>query len=667
MKSTNFRYRKDIDGLRALAIIPVVLFHAGVAGFSGGYVGVDIFFVISGYLITSIIYRDLVKNRFSFIDFYKRRVLRLLPPLLAMLLVVTPLSYFLLTYPNEFERYGGSLFAQGLFLANIYFLRNTDYFAAPGETYPLLHTWTLSVEEQFYLLFPFLFFVLYRYFNSLIGKILLVAGALSFVLCVYLSVINPNGVMPFHLLDILWNGATNSTVAFYVLFTRAWELIIGALIAVFMWAPKKERTCQVLGFLGLTCILISVFLFNYKTLFPGYAALLPTVGAALIIVSASNYQTHVSKLLSSRFLVWVGLISYSLYLWHWPIFVFGKTFLKEVNWFSSLLLILLAFLAASVSYKFIEHPFRKSTESIKNVMVLSLLLVSLIFVTYGFKVKNEEIKNSKDYDFTQALFNDENKHDFTRCGQNLLDDSCDLGNKEKEGYDFVLWGDSHAAMFFTLLHKIATEKNLHGRVFSQGDCIPIIDNDLSKLSSQCQKLSHTAFSFISNNNIKVVILGIKWDKYTTDTFNESQNNRIFNQSSSKTDTETIKQGLPATLQKLEKNGSQVYVLRQVPYQDRFDNRKLYYQSVREGYLVEISEVSRDEYLSRRSDMDSVFSDLDSMGITVIDPIDIFCSSGLCIIEKDGVFLYSDNNHLTTEGSSLMYEFLLEEIDFNNLK
>ncbi|MDB5622017.1 MAG: acyltransferase 3, partial [Devosia sp.] len=287
--------------MRSLAIVPVVLYHAGVTLLSGGFVGVDIFFVISGYLITSIITRELDQNRFSIIDFYRRRILRIVPLLFIVVLAVLVAGHFVL-FPFELQALGETAAATALFVSNIYFYLTTDYFDAPANGIPLLHTWSLAVEEQFYIVFPVLLWALHRWARPYLVPVLvaLVIGSLA------LSVVGTQLARIF---------------TFYMLPTRAWELGVGALLAVVPMAPIRSRLWrEVLGWAGLVLVLAPLFYLTEASAFPGLNALPPVLGAALLIGWGEG--TMVGRALEWRVLVYLGLISYALYLWHWPVIVF---------------------------------------------------------------------------------------------------------------------------------------------------------------------------------------------------------------------------------------------------------------------------------------------------------------------------------------------------------
>ena len=336
-------HRNDIDGLRAIAIIPVVLYHAGFSLFSGGFVGVDVFFVISGYLITGMISNQISKDSFSIITFYERRIRRLFPALLLMLCFTSVLSAIFLA-PSELKAFGARLVSSLLFLSNVHFWRQSGYFDDTASLNPLLHMWSLSVEEQFYVLFPILLLLLYR----------LRIRPLPVVVIIFLC----------SLATGIWQSINSPSAAFYLPFSRAWELMLGSLLALNLLPQIRHKVfLDIVSVLGIAMVLLATICFNESTVFPGSAALIPCVGAAMLIYSGNSSRTGlVNVLLCQKPLVYIGLISYSLYLFHWPIFSFLDVFIdtEKIGFgFSTVVGISLSFLLASVSYHFIEQPVRE--------------------------------------------------------------------------------------------------------------------------------------------------------------------------------------------------------------------------------------------------------------------------------------------------------------------
>ena len=331
-------HRREIDGLRAVAVLPVILFHAGVGVFSGGYVGVDVFFVISGFLITSILIEDVQNGRFSLLRFYERRARRILPALSVVMLACIPFAYLWMA-PMQFKDFGISLASVVLFASNVLFWLQDDYFAGASELKPLLHTWSLAVEEQFYFFFPLVIAAFWRFGRNRVFVLVLLLALASLVFSEYAS--------------RHW-----ASMNYYLISSRAWELLAGSICA-FLGHDRMQRSHDGLAALGLVLIVIPVFLFDEQTRFPSLFALAPVGGAALVILFADD-KTRVGKVLSCRPLVWVGLISYSAYLWHQPVFAFARLrAMEEPPLFVMLGLCVLTLGLAWLSWAYVEQPFRR--------------------------------------------------------------------------------------------------------------------------------------------------------------------------------------------------------------------------------------------------------------------------------------------------------------------
>ena len=337
----NTEYRAEIDGLRALAVLPVISFHAGFDIFSGGFVGVDIFFVISGYLITTIIIKDLDNNTFSFKKFYERRARRIFPALIFVILISSIISFIFLTR-SELASYFKSVVATLLFFSNFYFYKTTPYFRSESDLEPLLHTWSLSIEEQFYIIFPITLLLFHKFFKRYIFLMLAFGFVASLFICQFLAL------------------KTGGTLNFYFTFSRAWELALGAICAhtlIYKDLSYSTLIKNLLSTIGIILIVFSIFFFSRQTVFPSFYTLVPTIGTSLIILFADK-DTFINKILSIKFLVSIGLISYSLYLWHQPLLAFGRIFFDDLSIINKLTLIFLSILMSIFSYFFIEKIFR---------------------------------------------------------------------------------------------------------------------------------------------------------------------------------------------------------------------------------------------------------------------------------------------------------------------
>lgn len=360
-------YRREIDGLRAIAVLPVLLFHANLGLFTGGFVGVDVFFVISGYLITSIIISEAKAGQFSFISFYERRARRILPVLFLVMLVTTGLAC-LWMMPDELKNYGQSLLATTLISNNILLSITSGYWDLASDFKPLLHTWSLGVEEQYYLIFPFLFILLWNKFRDKILLVLIATFAASLALSQAAITFAPS-------------------LTFFLLPTRAWELALGAITAVYMnkasYSTEPSHKKQILSGFGLLLIAASVIMFTEHTPTPGLYALIPTIGAVLVILFAVK-GTVANKLLSVRWLVGVGLISYSLYLWHQPLFAFARIYSQTPpsTWVYTSLIIL-TFALSYLSWKLVERPARKKSSLGAPVFWSLVAGISITYIGFG--------------------------------------------------------------------------------------------------------------------------------------------------------------------------------------------------------------------------------------------------------------------------------------------
>ena len=482
------RYRAEVDGLRALAVIPVILFHAGAPYILGGYVGVDIFFVISGFLITLTLLAD---ENFSPVDriarFYERRIRRIIPAL-TLIVSVALIAGVKLLLPVELMQLGKSAAATALFVSNFWFWSQSGYFAGAAETLPLLHTWSLAVEEQFYIGFPLLLIVIGKGRRALSLLIISLLAVGIFALSVYLTKHSPG-------------------VAFYWP-TRAWELLLGAVLALTEGGPRPMR--QAVSIIGLASIVVSFFIFDSMTAFPGYAALAPVLGTVAVIYGGG--ETCVGRILSLRPFIWIGIISYSLYLWHWPILVFAKQALvtEHLNLFQTTGCILATFFAAALSWRFVETPFRKLAAPRRRLFSGAGALIGGVVATSVALV----VLKGLPIRFTQESLSLAQARTAERPDSCVPDSRyvCQVGAGKAR---FIVWGDSHAGALWPAFSNISSTPGLYA-VFNSCPPLPgfapegLRGDDLPNCKAHNKDVLERART---DQNIDVVVLGAFWSAY----------------------------------------------------------------------------------------------------------------------------------------------------------
>jgi peptidoglycan/LPS O-acetylase OafA/YrhL len=502
-RARTMKYRADIDGLRALAVVPVVLYHTGVPGFGGGFVGVDIFFVISGYLICGMIDEDISKQTFSIGNFYKRRVMRILPALFAMFLVTSFLAYIYFL-PVELKDYAKSLASAVGSVSNVYFAEITDYFDAPAETKPLLHTWSLGVEEQFYLFTPLLMLSAYRFFPKRTKALFAAAAVLSFAAALLMSY-------------------RNTTFVFYLTPFRAWELLLGALLSIkLIPAPSGEWQKNLCGTAGLLLLLGVIFLGSPSTPLL-VMTFLASISATLIIASSERGPSLTGKLLSLRPMVFVGLISYSLYLWHWPLIVFQQTdgafFRYSSTGATRLALIAAATGIAYLSWKFIEMPFRTGAKTTSKATIFggasaatasAIAFCGLVLLLGGapfrFPQRIVAIGAYLGYDPSSAF---RAGHCYLATNRQQLD-LAECMQPDPKRPNYLLVGDSHAAHLWLGLSRAMPDVNIMQA--SASACRPLIE-PASSLDAMraCPRLMHFVFDdFLVTHKVDKILLSASW-------------------------------------------------------------------------------------------------------------------------------------------------------------
>jgi peptidoglycan/LPS O-acetylase OafA/YrhL len=500
------RYRADIDGLRAVAVLLVVACHIGIYRFRGGYVGVDVFFVISGYLISSVIFADIAESRFSLFSFYERRVRRIVPALLVMLLGTSVLAYLYLL-PVETEDFAKSLVAAVFSQSNFYFWSLSSYFDAPAAFKPLLHTWSLAVEEQFYIFFPLFLMLIQRVSRKWLRPSIVAITVISFAASAVGAYRFPNAT-------------------FYLAPTRAWELMVGTLLSLGMFPAIQDAVRRNIATLaGAALIFASGMAYSSSTAFPGLAALAPCLGAALIIAGGETGTSWVGRALSWKPVVFVGLISYSLYLWHWPIIVFQRISTVLVNGVTDrtagLVAFAVAFVLAVLSWKFVELPFRNGRLKLHGGRLFnaagfaSLLMASLavwMLVSHGLpsRYPSEAVRVASYLDYgTKDEYREGTCFVLPSNSSEAFDSTACL-RQDPARPNYLLLGDSHAAaLWYGISRELVGVNVMQATV---AGCKPTLHH-VSQSTSKCTDMMDYVFNeYLPKHHVDALLIAARWEE-----------------------------------------------------------------------------------------------------------------------------------------------------------
>jgi peptidoglycan/LPS O-acetylase OafA/YrhL len=637
------KYRAEIDGLRAVAVLLVVLFHADGNLCSGGYIGVDVFFVISGYLITSIIRKQIGDETFSLLGFYERRARRILPAFVVVVACVLVASWCFVL-PSAFKAVGRAAAASSVSLSNVLFWAEDGYFAAASEEKPLLHTWSLGVEEQFYFLLPYLFLAFGVGRKSTWGM------SLTFAISLAVSVVLVR---------------SEPSAAFFLIPARAWELLLGSLLSVQMASDRSiPQGGHTVGLLGLLVILACGWSYTIGTAFPGENALLPCLGAAAVIYGGRG--GIVCRLLSVNPLVFVGKISYSLYLWHWPILVFARQLkIMPLTGWETAACVAVSFALAILSWKYVEQPFRAGQPEISRRTVFSMSCISLAsYACLGAYVH----------------FNDGVPARFSAIVVRLDDGSHDSGLRADESAairwvrsdgaviygaqvspNFAILGDSHSNVLALTLGRSARNRGESLRHFYEFGAAPVLGVQFAGNPGADDRIEQAVQLIENSENIETVVLIARW-AYVIHGFNadfgsyergRSDAPGILKPSSSRRITtdeasDLFCEGITRTVSRLKLAGKRVVVMYPIPevgyHVPRTMARFLHYHGSVEEFVRPAS-----YYFHRQ---ERVFTVLDSLGdsVTRVFPHEFFLRGDRAIVQESHQPLYRDDDHLSISGA-----------------
>lgn len=664
---SHIKYQPHIDGLRALAVLAVVFFHALPEFTWGGFIGVDIFFVISGYLISKILLNDLSLQKFSVLQFYIRRIRRIFPSLILVFLFCLLVGSCILM-PDEYQSLATEMMAGIAFASNLLFMQQVGYFDLAAETKPLLHLWSLGVEEQFYIFWPLILLGLYQVGLKNAEKLILALLVLSLICGVYLTNYRPE-------------------IAFYSPLTRAWELLLGALLATQQANSNdylgrywiKSQVVNAMGILGLLMILSAFVLIDNARDFPGFWAILPALGAVLIIKAGGSKTWFGHHVLANKYIVLIGLISYPLYLWHWPLLSFfhiveGKT---PSVWLR-LLAIALAFVMAWISYHFVERPIR-THKNTKLVAVL-LLLMMLVMVFFAYKINEQQgykYRMMEGSQFKQAFVSTKQWLDSERknCQSKFPEQALCFTNAQKNQHEQVVFlGDSHVDVLAAGVIK--SYPDIYAASFMAFGCPPFIGvnrlnkNHLMHCGDNTQQILEK-FKDVPNQTI---VLNARYAMYESgkgfilpnQRFEEPEDVRIQFSEQTLVDSEVnYKQvfaiGLRNTLEVLSKQNKAIVFAYQTP-ELGFDPRSCVKRPFRVTEATQCK-ISRHMVDARQAGYRSVVQSVlkDFPNVITYDPVSVLCDKDYCYGGKGQNLFYKDDDHISIVGSALIAPSLKDAI------
>jgi peptidoglycan/LPS O-acetylase OafA/YrhL len=632
-------YRPDIDGLRAIAVLLVVFFHAGIAQIGGGFVGVDIFFVISGFLITGIIVRELDAGHFTFAGFYARRIKRILPALFAIL-ALSILAAYVLLIPDDLRMYGRSIVSTVLFYSNWLFYKQVNYFDGPAIDKPLLHTWSLSIEEQFYLIWPLLLLALYRAAGrKALPRVILALFAVSLV---------ASQAMLGH----------DPARSFYLLPYRAWELMLGAYLAVAPLPVLSRRAASFAGLAGFAAIAYAALAFDSKTPFPGLNALFPCLGAAILIATGLQRGAIGRSALSFGPLRLVGKISYSLYLVHWPIFSFAHLSLDgEPSSLVRVAMIAASFVLATLSYRYVETPARRATIAFPK-LARAAAAAAVVMVLPGVIYENS---NGLPWRVPAGV---QIAHAAKQLG--LDEVGCRINDPKPAGvhhpcpvgvpapdlqYDFVIWGDSHAHHLAAGFSEQAQARGLAGLVISQPHCTPMFGN--IRLPKDCEAANARAREWLpTQKKLKMVFLAAAWGRDPKrGGLGPRTQSAVIGGAEAAPSGSASEYGLDETLNFIRSLGVQVTIVGDIP-----------------SFPVDVPNCAARARMFGRSDercfafpqrdilrgagrMSAILDAIGTYyGVPILETVQAFCDETTCRSGTGDAIFYADGNHLNGEGS-----------------
>jgi len=630
-RAARLKYRADIDGLRAIAVLLVLIFHFELFPIiKAGFLGVDIFFVISGFLITTILKNQLDTGVFSLCMFYVNRIRRLAPALLAILFMVMTAGFVWL-FPTELIELSRQALVSQLYVANFYFWRNINYFGLGVHDVYLLHTWSLAVEEQFYLLYPACLWFLHSHLRKYFWSSIAVACLISFGLNVLFMDQKPEAT-------------------FYLLPTRGWELLIGALLpfVASKWKTRTKSMDEMLGLLGVGLIALGAVCYRHDFRIPGYYALLPTIGAACLLLSGEKQTAIISKALSWPLIVYIGKISYSLYLVHWPLHIFAGYLIEDYSLGWRLGMFLLSMLLAALVYHAVEDPIRRRHRFVSSRTLLSgyatglAATVSLFIVIYASgglpqRLPDNVIRMANYVNDTTGPLQECEFDGKPLSGPNSF---CRIG-AENQTPSWVVYGDSHAWAAYPAFDKWLRSNGQAGYFIFRNSCPPVSGVHLFGDHGTCFAFNREVTDFIAtHDNLKNIALVSIWLQAPEGRLSNSSQILPTRHESVQLFTDRFSQ----TLEHLHNLGRHIYVWEPVPGARKNVPRELA-RATLEHRQADIEFTLAEYYSTYQFFFDALQKNRQWIAAS-FSPSRALCGNGKCAVARNGVPLYSDNNHMT---------------------
>lgn len=626
-------YRPDIDGLRAVAILSVVIFHAFPGVMSGGFIGVDVFFVISGFLISNIIFKSLESGGFCYIDFYIRRIKRIFPALIFVLIFTLFAGWFILL-PDEFSLLGGHVVAGAIFVSNILSWKEVGYFNAASELKPLLHLWSLGVEEQYYIVWPILVGFIWKRSHNFLWVVLPIL-LLSFLINVYAVNVRPEAT-------------------FYLPITRFWELMVGSLLAYItlhgIRVFHNRITDNAISWVGFSLLIIGVFWVDSEKNFPGWWALIPTMGAFLLIYAGKHSWVN-SRILANKVIVFIGLISYPFYLWHWPLLAYSKVLgLNETC--DKLVVVLISFVLAYLTYVLIEKPIRFGSRNVSVGLITAMLTVTVIgmgaftglFHSYHDSKEIQKISHAAgEWEYPGGM------RPFRYNTRTFFQVS--TGNNQKDFAEIIFFGDSNMEQYYPNIDELNRIKQKNVVFLTEGGCPPIPDVFEVK-HPQCDGFVNDVIAYASNPEVKKVVIGASWYSYFGKYSKYYLQNNHDKSKLYLREPEAKKlalKSLESMLIKLNSMGKTTFLILNIPTGETLDPKNMINRSMHSDssfYSYNYDGVKESD-LEKYRDIDTSLIEIaHRTNAVVIDPKISLCLNGKCpSITNDGEPIYKDSSHL----------------------